>query len=50
MVVSVAQTSEIARSMSIGRIPTRSGISAGDSRAFLTFNFTISATTSRAGA
>ena len=40
----------IARSMSIGRIPTRSGISAGDSRAFLTFNFTICATTSRAGA
>ena len=41
---------QIARSMSIGRIPTRSGISAGDSRAFLTFNFTSSATTSRAGA
>ena len=48
MVVSVAQTSEIATSMIIGRIPTRFGISAVDSRAFLTFNFTISATTSRA--
>ena len=40
----------IATSMSIGRTPTRFGISAGDSLAFLTFNFTISATTSRAAA
>ena len=50
MVVSVAQTSGSRASMSIGRTPTRFGISAGDSRAFLMFNFTISATTSRAGA
>jgi hypothetical protein len=36
---------QIAKSMSIGRTPTRFGIGAGDSRVFLMLNFMISATT-----